>query len=119
MEEAPLNFRLHSFRRHGNGHGVSESDDRLDDRGRLAALPQALSERPVDLDLVDFEAVEVAQARIAGAKIVQGDAEPCIPQLPKGIGNPPVFVEEDAFRDFKLDLVRMASALADDGNDTV
>jgi hypothetical protein len=44
MKKIPLNLRLHSFGRHGHGHSMPERNDRLDDGGGFAALPQALGE---------------------------------------------------------------------------
>jgi len=54
---------------------------RLDDRDVLAAVAGAGDERAVDLDPVEREAAQVAQARIAGAEIVHRDAHAQRPQL--------------------------------------
>src|SRR5271166_5315960 len=56
------------------GHSVARSkfDDGADRRAGAVALTELLHERPVDLDSRDREALEIAQAREAGAEVVQG-----------------------------------------------
>ena len=54
---------------------MTQGDDRLDDCNRLLVPSYPLDETLVDLETVYLESLEVAQARIASAEIVQGDPE--------------------------------------------
>ena len=54
---------------------VGELGDRADDRARALAGEQVLDEAAVDLELVEREALQIAQRRIAGAEIVERDAD--------------------------------------------
>ena len=53
---------------------VGKLGDRVDDRARAVAGQQVLDEAAVDLELVEREALQIAQGRIAGAEIVERDA---------------------------------------------
>ena len=71
-----LRLRLHSF-----GHGfhpqvVGQGDDGFDDGGVLAVRADPRNERPVDLEGVEGEAVQIAERRVAGAEVVQGQTDP-------------------------------------------
>ena len=58
------------MRRHG-AHDVERAD----------AVGDVLHERAVDLDLVEGEALQVAERGIAGAEVVHGDAHAELAQL--------------------------------------
>src|SRR5690349_10274349 len=60
----------------GDAEALAEADDRTDYRLRLAVCGDVADERLVDLDLVEWKAAQVAQARIAGAEIVHRDPHP-------------------------------------------
>ncbi len=53
---------------------MAEADRGTDDRDVAVELG-GLEEGAVELELVDLEAAEIAERRIAGAEIVEGDAE--------------------------------------------
>ena len=55
--------------------------DAQDGERALRLLGELLDEELVDLDLVEVEAAEVAQRRIAGAEIVERDADADVAQL--------------------------------------
>ena len=54
---------------------MGELGDRADDRARAVAGQQVLDEAAVDLELVEREALQIAERRIAGAEIVERDAD--------------------------------------------
>src|SRR6185369_441002 len=67
---------LDAFGKHPQAERVPERNDRLRDR-RVAPTDRRLDdERPVDLQAVDRKSREVAQARVAGAEIVDRDLYP-------------------------------------------
>src|SRR3990172_155682 len=68
-----LAFGLHAFGGDGHVERLAEADDARHDGTRLRTGAEGVDEGAVDLDLLDREAGEVAQARIAGAEIVHGD----------------------------------------------
>ncbi len=59
----------------------------LDDRGRGAGPGEVLDEGTIDLDLVERETLQIAQRRIAGAEIVERDANAQLAQLVQGISS--------------------------------
>ena len=74
VEKGRLRGGLDAFDRHPHVQLASERDDRLHHRlGITAGAFEALHEAAVDLDLVEREAPQIAQARIAGTEIVHHD----------------------------------------------
>jgi hypothetical protein len=63
---------------------VGQVDDRGHDRRVLLVGEQAGHERPVDLELVDREPLEVRQRGVAGAEVVDRQADPEALQLGQG-----------------------------------
>ncbi len=64
---------LGALRDHVQLQGLGELDDGPHDRGALGVGEQVGDEGLVDLDLVDRQALEVREAGIAGAEIVDGE----------------------------------------------
>ena len=73
LQEFALLGRLDPFGEHPQAEPVRERDDRLRDGGVAAALRHRGDERAVDLETVDRQSGEIAQARIAGAEVVDRD----------------------------------------------
>src|SRR5205814_1889620 len=69
-----LGLGLDTLSGDGYAEPLAEADDGTDDRLRIAVGVDLPHERTVDLDLVEWEAAQIAQARIAGAEIVHRDA---------------------------------------------
>ena len=65
MRLDPLRRRLHTQ--------IGREPDHRADQRRVAALRvrRAGDERPVDLDLVERDSLQIAEARIAGSEIVE------------------------------------------------
>ena len=51
----------------------SQRDDGADDLGLILALAQSAEEGAVDLDAVDGEASQIAEARVARAEVIEVD----------------------------------------------
>jgi len=101
-----LRLGLDAFRRRRHAERAGDADHRLDDDDVLVTLRQIRHERPVDLDLVERKAAQIAQRGIAGAEIIERDphAEALDPaQRGKRILG---VLHEDAFGDLELEAVR-------------
>ena len=72
---------LDAFGRRRHAARGGDIDDRLDDAGRALRLADIGDEAAVDLDLVEREALQIAQRGIAGAEIVERNADPDGAQL--------------------------------------
>src|SRR3989442_2679447 len=72
-QELPLIVRFASLRDHAQSQRVRERDHRLRNRRVAAALLDPADERAVDLEAVDRQSREIAQARIARAEVVHRD----------------------------------------------
>ena len=59
---------------------VRHADDGEDDRGIICIGRDVADKRPVDLDHVDWKALEIGEARITGSEVVNGDARSGRPQ---------------------------------------
>ena len=62
---------LHAFRRHLHAEAAAEADHRVHDGCGVGGLFDAQHEAAVDLELVERQAAQIEQARIAGAEIVE------------------------------------------------
>ena len=91
-----LGGRLHAER-------MGEFGDRADDRAGAVAGQQVLDEAAVDLDLVEREALQIAQRRIAGAEIVERDADAERAQRVEQLQGRVAAFEEDRFGDLDLE----------------
>src|SRR5437870_8151832 len=92
--------------------------DRAHDRARALASQEVLDEAAVDLQLVEGEALQIAQRGVARAEIVERDAHPeraqRMQQLERGVAA----FEEDRFGDLDLEPRRSEAAVgkrAEDG----
>src|ERR1700754_4294345 len=74
-QQALLRFSLDAFSRGRHVAGRGNVDDRLHDAGRSVMLRYVVDEAAIDLDLVEGEALQIAQRRIAGAEVVERDAD--------------------------------------------
>ena len=73
-QEQMLFGGFHALRRHPHAETAAEADDGMHDRRGVRRLLDAAHETGVDLELVEREAPQVEQARIAGAEIVEREA---------------------------------------------
>ncbi len=70
-QQHPLLVGLDAFGQHLHAERVAERDDRLDDGAGIARRAQRGDEGAVDFEPVEREFLQIAQARIAGAEIVE------------------------------------------------
>jgi hypothetical protein len=75
-QAAQFGFGLDAFGGDGDAETLAEADDRADDRLGVGVGAEIAHEGLVDLDLVEREAAQIAQARIAGAEIIHRDPHP-------------------------------------------
>src|SRR5439155_5353316 len=73
-EAAQLGFGLDALGGDDDAEAFAEADDGTDDRLRLAVGAEIADEGLIDLDLVEGEAAQIAEAGITGAEIVHRDA---------------------------------------------
>src|SRR3712207_983988 len=72
-------------------------------------------EAPVDLELVDRETLQVGQRGIAGAEIVDGQADAEIPQCVELCLHVRAALHERALRDLKLEVAGRQPRFREDG----
>src|SRR5687768_15776838 len=90
---------------------MTERDDRAQDVGYVDILRfESLHERAVDLDLVEGEAPQIAQAGIASPEIVHSDRDAQGFERPQLLEDCVRVVEEQAFRDLELEPARVQAA---------
>ena len=91
----------------GDDHAeaLGELDDRLDDRDILRPRAGFADEAAVDLQFVEHRLVQIADRRIAGAEIVERDADAERAQALQHVERRAVVAEEHALGDFELDPV--------------
>ena len=92
-----------------HAEALGEGDDGADDRGVAAArLGGAADEALVDLDLVERRLLQIAERGIAGAEIVEREADADRLQLGEHVVGRFAFDQEHAFGDLELELARLA-----------
>ncbi len=85
LEERPLLLRLHPLGHDGQPQRVGEIDHVRNDRRRRFVRRHVTHEGAVDFHRVDRESLQVDQRRLAGAEVVDGDADADLLQLAHGI----------------------------------
>src|ERR1051326_2739023 len=80
-KEHGLFFHLDAFRDDFEAEGVGHGDDGGDDGGAVRVGVDVADEGLVDLERVDREALEVGERRVAGAEVVERDADAELLQL--------------------------------------
>src|SRR5690606_18676338 len=70
-QQHPLLLRLDTLRQQGQVERAAERDNGLHQRLAAGMAAEWLDEALVDLELVELEALQIGQARIAGAEIVK------------------------------------------------
>src|SRR5437763_756227 len=76
-----LLWALHTLGDHRQAQAVGQMDDGIHDGQVAAVAVDALDEGTVDLQPVDMEPLQVAQRRVAGAEVVDGEPDPQLAQL--------------------------------------
>src|SRR5690606_13837799 len=74
-QQLELTARFDPLGDHLEAQALGERDDRLGDRGVVRIGGDVLDERLVDLERLDREALEVQRRRVAGAEVVDREAD--------------------------------------------
>src|SRR6266511_1959004 len=120
-EKGELEFRLHTLRGNRFAEAAAECDDCFDDGVSVGFGTDVTHERLVDFDAVEGEMLEVAEAGIAGAEVVDGEMDPHLRHLAQGLRNGDLRgIEEDALGDLEFEggadeMAVIESALDQDG----
>jgi hypothetical protein len=72
-KELSLGIDLHTFRDDTAFHRVGDCDDGECQRLIFSVSANFLNECPVNLDAVDIEPLQIAQTRVTGAEVINGD----------------------------------------------
>ena len=110
---------LDAFGQHLHAERVTERDDGLDDGAGMAGGAQRTDEGAIDLDLAEREFLQVAQARIAGAEIVERNADAERAQRFEPLQGLLRVFDQNAFGHFEDDARRRNAAFGNDGGDKV
>ena len=74
-QEVHLRLRLDALGGHGHAERLRHRDDRRDDRSAAVIGFDFREEAAVDLQVIDREFAQVAQRRVAGAKVIERDGD--------------------------------------------
>ena len=101
-----------------HAEGVSQGDHRLHDGSFRRDVVDALDEGTVELDHVDREPAEIAQRRVTGTEVVDGDAQPRLAQAVER-AHGLVVAQGQPLGDFQLQQRGVETAGGDDVEDLV
>ena len=96
---------FHALGNHFQPQGLAQGDDGVDDGLVVRVREQVAHKALVDLDLVQRHALEVAQAGIAGAKVIQRKTHPQRAQGGHGGDGGVQIIHKQAFGQFQLESV--------------
>ena len=105
---------FHALGDHLQLHGVRQRDHGADDGGVVGIGGQVAHKRAVYFQGVDREALQVAQAGVAGAEVVDRQADAHVGQFLQGGGGAGRVRHDHAFRDFQLELGGVAAGFGQD-----
>src|SRR5271166_6465986 len=117
LDDPHLSFRLDALDKHGHAELAAHRRDALhEDRGALLDA-ETDGEGPIDLDAVEREAEEIAQARIAGAEVVERNAHAVGPNGLKSAAHIAAIVKQRRLGDLEVQSsrgkIRGAKSVAD------
>ena len=95
----------------------AQVDDRLDDVAAGGQRLDILDEAAVDLDLVEGQAMDVAQAGVAGAEVVKRDVRPQRFERLQAFATLVEIAHQGGFGDFEIDPLGNHAAVFYDGDD--
>src|SRR5580700_4765546 len=98
---------------------MAERDDRLDDGAGMAGGAERTDKGAVDLDLAEREFLQVAQARIAGAEIVERNADAERAQRFESLQGLLRVFDQNPFGHLEDDARRRNAALGNNGGDKI
>src|ERR1041384_2306427 len=98
-QQNALLLGLHALAQNRETEGASERHDGLDDDAAVGGLAERDDETAVDLELVEWEALEIAEVGIAGAEVVERDADAELVQILNAFDHLVRIVDQHAFGD--------------------
>jgi len=105
---------LDAFRHRLDPESLGQYEDRVDDGSALGVVFHMQGEGLVDLDLADGEVAQIPKARVAGAKVVEGDLDTCLRQLLKDSLCRTRVLEQGGFGNLEDQPVRAEAAVGKD-----
>src|SRR5437879_8877947 len=93
---------LDALRYHRQAELPAETNGRADDCRIVRIGEQVEHERPVDFESIEWEFLQIAQARIAGAEVVEHGAHAKFLNSEKRIKNPFLIEKQNILRQFQL-----------------
>src|SRR5437762_4235992 len=93
---------LDAFGSHIHRKACRQRHDRANDL-RVVAFPHAVHERPVNLDRLKWEVLEIAQCGVAHAKVVEAQLHAERTELAQNFRDRVRVLQNDAFGDFELE----------------
>jgi hypothetical protein len=112
-----LFFGFHAFGNHLHFEAVRQRNNARNQERVIYAVAQVGNERLVDLEEVHMESPEVAQARIPGTEIVEGDFETHLRKFPQGHDGHFHVFHQHALGDFYADFFWGNSRFQEDFRD--
>ena len=103
LEERQLCDGLDALGAGPHAQAVAETDHGAHDRVGIGPGLERGDERAIDLDLVERELLQVAQARVAGAEVVHGDVHAKVLELAQRGHRRVGVLEQDALGDLELE----------------
>ena len=89
---------------------MAEGDDRAGDGGIVGAAGDVADEAAVDLELVNRQLLEVAERRIAGAEVVDGQADALLLEQAEGLDGTLGVLHDKGLGDLQFEIIRAESA---------
>src|SRR5918996_5545440 len=111
LEKRELPGRLHALGAGPHAERAPEPEHRAHDRVGFALGLETTDERLVDLDRVEREFLQVAEARVAGAEIVHGDAHAEVAKPSEGGEHARGIGQKNAFGDLELEPRRVEAGV--------
>ena len=119
VEKVELRLGADAFGDDAQPQAARQRDDRLGDRGVAGIGLEVGDERDVDLERVDREVLQVRQARVAGAEIVDRHRKALLAQLLQHLADGVEIVQQARLGDLELDPRRLAARVAHDLGDAL
>src|SRR4051794_10644841 len=110
LERLELLDGLDALGDRAEAEAVGDVDDRRDDRGVVLLGAEPVDERAVDLDRVDRDALQARERRVAGAEVVEQDANAARPDRLEGRTRQRGVLEQHALGDLEAQRARLEAA---------
>ncbi len=114
-EEAVLLAGLHTLGHHFEPQGMRHQNDGLHDCGIVRIAGEVADERPIDLELADRQALELAERGMAGTEIVHRDLHSeAFAHLRKLLQGEAALFDQQALCNLELEPLRVEAGALED-----